>query len=259
MKYYVTFLILVVFSLNAQSQIVDQIKDASDRHTDTKDSSNSGSDDSYYDDSDDDDSYYNDDNNYDDYSYYAEPWSNADPILWLEKKRADSNYKFAAINLLYRQTTSSGQVSFFVPEVQIKLAAFYSSIRVTSLIEERVTKEDQYQTVDLQLFGFQTNPKGTLVYNMSAGLVGEQYSGKTFVEGVIGFRLQPTKRLALAWEGRLAGDEFVRMRSENNFIASYAVLKNNDLAIEASVFGTNATYYEEVRVKGFGFGLGLRF
>ncbi len=257
MKYYLSFLFITICSLSTTAQIIDQIKDASDRHTDTKNSSTSGSsDESYYEESNDEGTYYYDDN---DYGYSPDLFTYADPILWLEKKRADSTYKFAALNVLYRQTTSSGQVSFMVPEVQIKLAAFYSSVRVTSLIEEGVTKEDQYQTVDFQLFGIQTNPKGTLVYNMSVGLVGEQYSGKTFAEDLIGLRLQPSNRLALAWEGRLAGDEFVRMRSENNFIASYAVIKNSDVSVEASVFGTAATYYQEVEVKGFGFGLGLRF
>lgn len=258
MKYVYSVLITILLSNASFCQIIDQIKDASDNHS----SQSSNSDDSYSDDSYSDDSYTNITNDYNTYYYddYSPiPYASPNQSYWSERKRADSTYKFAALNLLYRQTVNAGQVSMYVPELQVKYGWYYVFVRVNTLIEEGANKEDQFQTVDFQFFGFQTNPKATLVFNAGVGLLTEQYSGKSFFEWNAGFRLQPFERFSLSWEGKLAGDQEVNMLSEGTIQASYAVVKNKDVAIEATAFGTSSTYYEQVRVQGAGFGIGIRF
>ncbi|MFT5511898.1 MAG: hypothetical protein ACI8SE_000292 [Bacteroidia bacterium] len=262
MKYVFALFSVLFFSIT-DAQIIDQIKDASDRHTEQS-SGDAYSSDDYSDNSDDDDYNSNDDSYYNDYSdaqtYNSpSPLFEPDPSYWLERKRADSMYKFSALNLLYRQTVSTGQVTASIPELQFKLGGYYGSFRVNTLIEEGAKKEDQFQTIDLQFFGFQTNPMSLVVFNLSMGVLGEQYSGKTFIEGVVGFRVQPSRHFALSWEGRLAGDEIVMVRSEGTISVDITLFRNKDIAFTTTVFGTSATYYETVDVMGFGFGAGLRF
>lgn len=258
MKYVYSVLITILLSNASFCQIIDQIKDASDNHS----SQSSNSDDSYSDDCNGGGDislfYYNDGDEYEDnsdWSMFASP----DNSYWVERKRADTNYKFAALNLLYRQTINTGQVSILTPELQIKYGWYYVFVRSTTLIEEGANKEDQYQTVDFQFFGFQTNPKATAMFNAGVGILTEQYSGKSFFEWNAGFRFQPVPRLSLTWEGKIASDPDVTMLSEGSLMVSYAVFKNHDVAFEATVFGTSSTYYEQVRVQGAGFGIGIRF
>lgn len=260
MKYLIcTTLSLFLFIQESKSQVIDQIKDASDRHSaQSSNSDDSYSDDSYYDD---DDSYYDTDS-YDntDYSYMPDFFeSGPDVYAWIERKRGDTTYKFSALNLLYRRTTNSGHVAISVPEMQFKIGAYYGSIRVNQLIEEGAKKEDRYATTDVQFLGFQSNPKSILALNLSMGVMAEQYSGNVFAEGVAGLRFRPTSSLAFAWEGRLSGDEISVVRSENTLSAQYALIKKSSFEMTAEIFTTTATYYQEVSVNGFGFGVGLRF
>lgn len=260
MKYLYCFFLAFLYSFTlASGQIIDQIKDASDQHS-SQSSNSSG--DTYSDDSyDDDDTYYDTDSyDYSDYGYTPDYFGpTLDVFDWVERKRADSTYKFSALNLSYRRTTSSGQVVLSVPEVQFKLGAYCGSFRINQLIEEGIKKEDRYATTDFQILGFQTNPKSMLALNLSFGLMAEQYSGNVFAEGVAGLRFLPTSSFAIAWEGRLAGDDISVVRSENTFSAQFAFLQTPDLEMTANAFTTASMYYEEVSVNGFGVGLGIRF
>ena len=262
MKYLVcTALSLFLFTQESNSQTIDDIKDASDRHSSQQSNSDdSYSTDTYSDDYDDDDTYYDDSYGNDDYIYMPDIFSSGpDVYYWIERKRADSTYKFSALNLLYRRTTNSGQVAISVPEIQFKLGAYYGSIRINQLIEEGAKKEDRYATTDVQFLGFQSNPKSMVALNLSFGVMAEQYSGNVFAEGVVGLRFRPMPAFVVAWEGRLAGDDISVVRSENTLSAQFSIIRKPSFELTTDVFTTSATYYEEVSVNGFGFGVGLRF
>ncbi len=252
-------LLLTCITLNANSQIIDQIKSASDDHN-----SSSSSDDYSYDSDDDYNSYdysYDDtyDDSYDDYSTNSYSPNFNRPDNYWANKRADSNYKFSGLSLGYRSTTNSNKVRISVPELQFKIGHYYGAFRVLNLYEERPSTDDSYQTVDVQILGFQTNPKGIAVFNLSVGIMNESYSGMVYGEFVSGFRLNLGNRASVRWEGRLAVNDGISVRTEGNYGANYAIFKNKDFHLDAEFFATSTTYYEEVHFSGFGFGISANF
>jgi hypothetical protein len=260
MKYLFCFAIaLLIIPQVSFGQIIDQIKDASDDHSSSSNDNSSSSDDNSsttYDDSDDDYYYYDDQPDYgqsSSFGYYD------DGSYWIDTKRLDSNYKFSAFNILYRRSTSSDKVAVSTPEIQFKHAWFYGSLRINTLIEERTKDEDRYQTVDVQFFGFQTNPREAFCLNLSMGVMSEEYSGNAYFETVAGLRLQPNPAFAIAWEGRLAINEGVSVRTEGNISIQISLVRQKDFSVTANIFGMSSLYYQKVPVKGWGFGAGVRF
>ncbi|MFT5724414.1 MAG: hypothetical protein ACI9JN_001533 [Bacteroidia bacterium] len=251
-----TFLNVTVLFEFSSAQVIDRIKDASDDH-----SSQSSTSSSTYEDAEVEVETYYDQPSNDDYnSNYSTPlYYNEDQEYWSERKRNDSTYKYSALNLLYRQTTSSGQVSILVPELQFKLGGYYGSIRSNTLVEEGAKDEDSYQTIDIQVIGFQSNPWAPLAMNLSFGVMTELYSSNTYPEFVAGLRLKPTPAFAIVWEGRIARDQGICVRSEGTLSVQVLILRKPGFQISTDMFITSSTYYEEVNVQGFGFGLGLRF
>lgn len=250
-------LLLLLFASYSFSnaQIIKEIETASDNH-----SSSTSSDDDYSDES----STTTNTNTYDDYDYYAYDAA-ADLAFQVfdgythDSRRDDSTYKFSALNLLYRRSFGDKQVVWSVPELQFKVGRYYASVRSSKLIEEGVKETENYETIDVQLLGFHTNPLGVLAVHGGIGFLSESYSGNVFAEIVGGTKLRFSDRLTLRWEGRYAFDQGVSIRSESNWIFQTNIVKQEDYAISADLFYTSTIYYETIDLQHFGMGLGLRF
>ncbi len=257
-------LIVVLFLLYpgfSYGQIISQIKTESNNHVSSS-SSSSGSSSSSSSSNDD----YSTSEDYSTETYYNEPAyipptnnTNFYPDFRPYRKPRDPNRKYNYLSLMYRKTVDSRKVIVSVPEMQINLSGYYIGLRVNKLFEPRAREDDDYTTVDLQFLGFQTNPEGTAVFNLSTGILSESYSHKTYMESVAGLKVKLGNKLLIFGEGRFCQNKGIRIRTEGTLGVDYTVVTTDWVAIAANAFFTSALYYEKVPIEGFGLGFSVRF
>ncbi|MCB9261218.1 MAG: hypothetical protein H6607_02425 [Flavobacteriales bacterium] len=261
-KLLLTIIVFLSNCLFGFSQTIDQIKKASDEHNapkKTPKSSEDGNSSDYYEEppqtqveEEEEEEESVSDNN-----YYVYRQRTPRPPRPPRIKYSDTaqNYKPNGGSVAFRYTLDNRNLSIGVLEAKFHIGALQLRIRENMLTEFHPDKTDHYNTLDLQLFGFQTRSNEPFGIAAGIGVMNEQYSGKAYFEMTEEIRMDFTPKLGFEICGRQAFNKGVTVRVEWNSSVNVLLLKKPRYKVKLNGIYNLATYYETVDYTSFLCGL----